>query len=73
MSQTVFITGTNSGFGNLTANTLLQTEPAQRPLRTVVDKLGMGVAVEPYNEAHTGVTQGIYGAFGLAHLLEVKA
>ena len=52
---------------------LLQTEPAQRPLRTVVDKLGMGAAVEPYNEAHTGVTQGIYGAFGLAHLLELKS
>ncbi len=67
MSQTVFITGTNSGFGNLTANTLLQTEPARRL------QLGMGAAVEPYNAAHTGITQGIYSAFGLAHLLEVKA
>ena len=52
---------------------LIQTDPKDRPLRTVVDKLGMGAAVEPYNQAHTGVTQGILGAFGLGHLLELKS
>ena len=52
--------------------TLVETKPADRPFRTTVDKLGMGAAVDPYNEAHEGVTKGIFSAFGIDHLLTVK-
>lgn len=51
---------------------LVNTTPAQRPFRTVVDKMGMGDAINPYNEAHAQVTKGVFGALGIDHLLEVK-
>lgn len=44
----------------------------QRPFRTIVDKLGMGSPIEEYNAALARITQGIYGAFGIGHLLQVK-
>lgn len=52
--------------------TLVNTPQAQRPFRTVVDKMGMGDAVKPYNEAHAQMTKGVFGAFGIDHLLELK-
>jgi hypothetical protein len=39
----------------------------------VVDNLGMADAITPYNQAGEQVTAGIYGAFGMAGLLEVAA
>ncbi len=51
---------------------LIETEPSKRPFRVVVDKLGMGAAVEPYNNSHEEVTAGIFQAFGLDHLLQLK-
>lgn len=51
---------------------LVETEPSQRPFRTVVDKMGMGAAVEPLNAASEQVAQGIFGAFGIDHLLTIK-
>lgn len=50
---------------------LVGTPSGERPFRTVVDSLGMADAVAPYNEAAEQVTAGIYGAFGMAGLLEV--
>lgn len=52
--------------------TLVETAPGQRPFRTVVDKMGMGDAINPYNEAHEQVTNGVFSAFGIDHLLTVK-
>lgn len=51
---------------------LINTEPGQRPFRTVVDKMGMGDHVEGYNEHLTQVTQGIYSAFGTDGLLTLN-
>ena len=51
---------------------LLETNPADRPFRTLVDKMGMGAAVEGYNQAHEQVTKGVFSAFGIDHLLNVK-
>ena len=51
---------------------LIETDPADRPFRTLVDKMGMGAAVEGYNQAHEQVTKGVFSAFGIDHLLNVK-
>lgn len=51
---------------------LLAQSPGQRAFRTVVDKMGMGDPIAGYNEALSQVTAGIYGAFGIGHLLSVK-
>ena len=52
---------------------LIQTEPAKRPLRTVVDKLGMGTAVGPYNTTHQSMTEGVFTAFGLNHFRQLNS
>ena len=44
----------------------------ERPLRTTVDKMGMGEHLEGYNDHISRVTDGIYSAFHINHLLEVK-
>jgi NAD(P)-dependent dehydrogenase (short-subunit alcohol dehydrogenase family) len=44
----------------------------ERPFRTVVDRLGMGAALEPYNEAAAAMQRTVYGAFGMAGALELK-
>lgn len=51
---------------------VIETPAGQRPFRTVVDKMGMGTAVQPYNEHLANVTSGIYSAFGLAQLLRLN-
>jgi NAD(P)-dependent dehydrogenase (short-subunit alcohol dehydrogenase family) len=51
---------------------LVETPAGQRPLRTVVDKMGMGDQVQPYNEQLSKLTAEIYGAFGIGHLLQLK-
>jgi NAD(P)-dependent dehydrogenase (short-subunit alcohol dehydrogenase family) len=51
---------------------LLDQAPGTRPFRTVVDKMGMGDSIAGYNESLAQVTSGIYGAFGIGHLLSVK-
>jgi len=45
----------------------------ERKFRTVVDKMGMGDGVVPYNEAAEGATRAVYNAFGMADMLKVKA
>jgi len=51
---------------------VIETPAGQRPFRTVVDKMGMGDAINPYNEHLARVTSGIYSAFGIGHLLQLK-
>ena len=47
---------------------LIDTPHGQRPLRTVIDKLGMGDAVNPLNEANEMMTDRIYKAFHIDHM-----
>lgn len=51
---------------------LINAEKGQRTFRTPVDKMGMGAAIEPYNEALEKVMQGIYGNFQMSDMLKVK-
>lgn len=52
---------------------LLATPRGERPFRTVVDRLGMGAAVAPYNEAAAALQASVYAAFGMADTLKLKA
>ena len=57
------------------ANAVVQVIEAprgQRPFRTVVDNIGMGAGVEPYNAQLEALTETIYGNMGMADLLKVK-
>ncbi len=51
---------------------VIETAPGRRSFRTVVDKMGMGSAIEPYNDQFEAMSEGIYGAFGIAHLRKLK-
>jgi NAD(P)-dependent dehydrogenase (short-subunit alcohol dehydrogenase family) len=51
---------------------LVNTPAGERPFRTVVDKMGMGDAIHPYNEQLEQVTSGIYQAFGMGDMLKLK-
>ncbi len=51
---------------------LIDTPAGERRFRTVVDSLGMGDAVTPFNDAGDQMTGAIYGAFGIGNLLELK-
>jgi NAD(P)-dependent dehydrogenase (short-subunit alcohol dehydrogenase family) len=51
---------------------LVETPAGQRPFRTVVDKLGMGDPIEAYNDHLAEVTTGVYTAFGMANMLQLK-
>lgn len=51
---------------------LVQTTPGTRPFRTIVDNMGMGAPIEGYNKLLGDITAGIYGNFGIAHLLQLK-
>jgi NAD(P)-dependent dehydrogenase (short-subunit alcohol dehydrogenase family) len=52
---------------------VIDTPAGQRPFRTIVDKLGMGEPVEAYNNQLHQITAGIYNAFGMDSMLELKA
>jgi NAD(P)-dependent dehydrogenase (short-subunit alcohol dehydrogenase family) len=51
---------------------LIKTPRGKRPFRTTVDRLGMGAAVEPYNKAADDLQKGMYAAFGMAEVLNLK-
>jgi len=51
---------------------LINTSPGERPLRTVVDKMGMGAALQPYNDMLDQITAGIFGNFGMGDMLKLK-
>ena len=48
---------------------LIARPAGQRPFRTEVDTLGMGVAVNGYNRALAELTLGLYQKFGIGHML----
>ena len=51
---------------------VIDTAAGERPFRTVVDNMGMGDAIKPYNEALAQVTSGVYTAFGMSDMLNLK-
>ncbi len=51
---------------------VIETPAGQSPFRTIVDKMGMGNPIEPYNEHLEKVTSGIYSAFGIGHMRQLK-
>jgi NAD(P)-dependent dehydrogenase (short-subunit alcohol dehydrogenase family) len=51
--------------------TLIEKPYGEKPFRTTVDFLGMGDFVQKYNEHLEQVSQGLYGNFGIAGMLNV--
>jgi len=51
---------------------LINTPAGKRPVRTVVDKMGMGEHVAPYNEQLAQIHEGLYNAFGMGDMLTLK-
>jgi NAD(P)-dependent dehydrogenase (short-subunit alcohol dehydrogenase family) len=51
---------------------LISLPRGERPLRTTVDALGMGAAVNGYNDALEGLTAGLYKNFGMGHMLKTQ-
>lgn len=51
---------------------LIKLPRGKRPFRTVVDRLGMGAAIEPYNKAIEDIQRGVFGAFGMADARVLK-
>jgi NAD(P)-dependent dehydrogenase (short-subunit alcohol dehydrogenase family) len=45
----------------------------ERPFRTIVDYMPWRDGIASYNEQFDGLIKGIYGGFGIEHLLEVKS
>lgn len=52
---------------------LVNTPAGQRPVRTVVDKMGMGAHIDPYNKQLDAIHEGVYNAFGMGDMLKLKA
>jgi len=52
---------------------LVETPAGERPVRTVVDNMGMGDHINPYNNSLDQIHQGIFGAFGMEGMLTLKA
>ncbi len=51
---------------------IINTPAGERPFRTLVDKMGMGDQIQPYNEHAEKLTNGIYSAFGMEDMLKPK-
>ena len=51
---------------------LVTTPAGQRPVRTVVDNMGMGTHIDPYNKQLDQIHEGIFGAFGMDDMLKLK-
>lgn len=52
---------------------LIETPAGERPFRTIVDRMGMGDALEGYNAQLEQINAGIYEAFGMGDMLKLKA
>ncbi|MEM9051232.1 MAG: SDR family oxidoreductase [Bacteroidota bacterium] len=51
---------------------LINTPAGERPVRTAVDKMGMGDHINPYNEHLDKIHEGILGAFGMGDMLKLN-
>lgn len=51
---------------------LVNTPAGERPVRTVVDNMGMGTHIEPYNDQLAQIHEGILTAFGMGDMLKLK-
>ncbi|MEM0995451.1 MAG: SDR family oxidoreductase [Bacteroidota bacterium] len=51
---------------------LIRTPAGERPMRTVVDNMGMGTHVGPYNEQLAQIHEGLFNAFGMGDMLKLK-
>lgn len=51
---------------------LIETPASQRPMRTVVDKMGMGTHIDPYNQTLAQIHEGLYNAFGMGDMLKLN-
>lgn len=51
---------------------LVNTPAGKRPVRTVVDNMGMGVHIDPYNKQLDAIHEDIFNAFGMGDMLKLK-
>lgn len=51
---------------------LIESPAGSRPFRTIVDKMGMGDAIQPYNEQFEKISSELYAAFGLGHFRQLQ-
>lgn len=51
---------------------LINTPAGKRPMRTIVDNMGMGTHIEPYNNQLAQIHEGLYNAFGIGEMLKLK-
>lgn len=51
---------------------LISIPAGERPVRTVVDNMGMGTHIEPYNKQLDQIHEGLYTAFGMGGMLKLK-
>lgn len=51
---------------------LVSQEKGNAPFRTVVDHMGMGEPLKGLNEQSEGITEAVYGNFGMAEMLKLK-
>lgn len=51
---------------------LIATPAGERPVRTVVDNMGMGTHIEPYNTQLDQIHEGVFSAFGMDDMLKLK-
>ena len=51
---------------------VIETAPGKRPMRTVVDNMGMGDHIAPYNDQLEQIHRGVFGAFGMGDMLDLK-
>ena len=51
---------------------VVESPAGKRPIRTVVDKMGMGDHIKGYNDQLEQIHAGIYGAFGMEDMMKVK-
>jgi len=51
---------------------LIATPAGQRPMRTVVDNMGMGTHIDPYNQQLAQIHEGLYTNFGMGDMLKLK-
>jgi len=52
---------------------VISQKPGGQRLRTEVDTVGMGEAIVAHKDHHDQVTAGIFKAFGMEQMLELKS